>query len=438
MNWILVLALIFAGFLVLLASGMPVAFAFLLVNIVGMSIIVGPEASLLQITNNIFDILTSFTLLPMVLFILMGEIAFDTGIADKMIDTVDQWLGHLPGRLGLLAVAAGTVLATLTGVSMASVAILGKTLVPEMEKRGYKKSMSLGPILGSGCLAVMIPPSSLAILVGVLGDISIGKLLIAIIVPGLLLAVAFFIYIFARCTLQPDLAPLYDPPKRPFGQKIKITALNVVPLLFIIFSVIGLMFAGIATPSEAAATGAFACLLAGLYYRGVNWKSSKKIFMSTTNISVMVMMIVMTSQAYSQLLAYTGSTAGLVDFIQKLNVSPLLLFGLVQIIPLILGMFMGATAVVMLTLPLIMPIVNAVGIDPVAYGVTLLICAEVAAISPPYGLSLFIMKAIAPPGTTMKDVYMAALPYCYLNLVIIALVILVPQISGWLPSIMRH
>ncbi|MDP2931642.1 MAG: TRAP transporter large permease [Chloroflexota bacterium] len=437
MDWAVVLILVFSGFLVLLAAGMPVAFGFLLVNIIGMALIVGPEATLMQITHNIFDILTSFTLLPMVLFILMGEITFTTGTAERMIDTVDQWLGHLPGRLGLLAVAAGTVLSTLTGVPMASVAILGQTLVPEMEKRGYKKSMSLGPVLGSGGLAMMIPPSSMAILIGVLGDISIGKLLIAIIVPGLLMAVTYFLYIVIRCSLQPHLAPPYDPPTRPLSQKLKITARNVLPLIFIIFSVMGLILVGVATPSEAAATGAFACLLVGFYYRGVTWKASKKIVMATASVSVMVMMIVMTSSVYSQLLAYTGATAGLATFIDNMDTSTVVIFLAVQIIPLVLGMFMGATAVIMLSIPVVMPIILVAGIDPVVYGVTLLICAEIGTISPPYGLSLFIMKAIAPPGTTMKDVYMSALPYCYMNVVIVALIILVPQIALWLPNMFK-
>ena len=436
MEWWLVLAIIFGSFLLLVATGMPVAFCFLVVNIIGMSLLVGPQAILLQLSHNSLDILTTFTLLPMVLFILMGEVAFHSGIAAEVIDTVEQWLGKLPGRLSLLAVASGTVLSTLTGVSMASTAILGSTLVPDMEQRGYKKAMSIGPVLGSGGLAIMIPPSGMSILIGVLGEVSIGRILMAIILPGLLMATLYATYIIVRCSIQPSLAPPYILRQIPIVQKLKNTARYALPVVIIFFCVVGLIFLGVATPSEAAATGTLASFLVAAAYRKLNIEKLKKIISGATTISVMVMMIILSSKVYSQLLAYSGATRELVEFIAGLGLSPLLILVVLQIVPLILGMFMGATAVVMLTVPLVMPLVITTGIDPVLYSVTLLLCVEMGTTSPPYGLSLFVMKSVAPPDTTMGDIYRGALPFLGCDLIALIFIMVFPAIALWLPSSM--
>ena len=210
MEWPLVLLLIFGGLIVLMITGMPIAFCFMLINIIGMYAFFGGMLGLEQLVTTIYSSLTTFILLPIPLFILMGEVMFHSGIAPKLIETLDKWMGRIPGRLSLLAVAVGTVLSTLTGTSLASVAMLGSVLVPEMEKHGYRKSMSLGPILGSGGLAMMIPPSALAVLCGAIAELSIGKLLIAIICPGLLIAFIYALYIIIRCVLQPSIAPSYE------------------------------------------------------------------------------------------------------------------------------------------------------------------------------------------------------------------------------------
>ncbi len=436
MEWWLVLAIIFSSFVLLVATGMPVAFCFLVVTLIGMSFFVGPRAVLLQLSHNSLDILTTFALLPMVLFILMGEVVFHSGIAIEVIDALDQWLGKLPGRLSLLAVLSGTVLSALTGVSMASTAILGSTLVPEMERRGYKKAMSIGPVLGSGGLAIMIPPSGMSILIGVLGEVSIGRILMAIILPGLLMAALYATYIIVRCHIQPSLAPPYTSRHVPIMQKLANTARYALPVVIIFFFVVGLIFLGVATPSEAAATGTLASFLVAAAYRKLNMEKLKKIISGATTISVMVMVIILSSKVYSQLLAYSGATRELVEFIAGLGLSPLLILVILQIVPLILGMFMGATAVVMLTVPLVMPLVIVTGINPVLYSVTLLLCVEIGTTSPPYGLSLFVMKSVAPPDTTMGDIYRGALPFLGCDLIALIGIIVFPAIALWLPSSM--
>ncbi|MFC2013787.1 TRAP transporter large permease subunit, partial [Chloroflexota bacterium] len=271
MDWPLALLVIFGGLLLIMATGMPVAFGFALINVLGIFFLWGGGAGLRQLTLSVYESLTSFILLPIPLFILMGDVVFHSGIGNVMLDAIDKWMGRIPGRLGILAIAGGTLLSTLTGASVASVAILGSTLVPEMERRGYKKPMSLGPILGSGGLAFMIPPSGLAVWIGAIGMISIGSILIAIILPGILMAFLYGSYIIIRCKLQPNLAPEYAVDLPSMSEKLRSLAKHVLPLGIIIFLVVGVIFIGVATPSEAAATGALGCFCLAAAYRKLNW-----------------------------------------------------------------------------------------------------------------------------------------------------------------------
>ena len=281
MEWYLALLFLLSGLVVLMLIGLPVAFSFLIISMVWMFFLWGGEAGLEQLVVSVFESLTRFGFVAIPLFILMGEVMFQSGIAPRMIESLDKWLGRLPGRLGLLAVGSGSIFATLTGVSLASVALMGSTLTPEMEKRGYKKSMSLGPILGSGGLAIMIPPSQIAVFLAVIAVISVGKTLIAIIVPGVLMAVLYAVYIIVRCHLQPSIAPAYEVPHIPLSVKLVATAKYILPLGFIILMVTGVIFLGIATPSEAAATGALSCFILAAAYRRLSWEVVTKQFPKT-------------------------------------------------------------------------------------------------------------------------------------------------------------
>ncbi len=435
MEWQLALLLILGSFLFLMATGLPVAFCFLLVNVIGVFLLWGGSTGLELLIPSIGNSLTTFVLMPLPLFILMGEVMFHSGIAPLMMDTLDKWIGRLPGRLGLEAVAGGTLVATLTGASMGSVAILGSTLVPEMEKRGYKKSMSLGPILGSGGLAIMIPPSGLAIFAGAIGEISIGKLLIAIIVPGLMMAILYATYIIGRSQLQPHLAPPYEVPSTPLLEKLIATARYILPIGFIIFLVIGFILLGIATPSEAAATGTGGTFLLAAAYGKLNWKVVKKAIAGALKISVMVLMIIAAARSFSQILAFSGATRGLIDLAVGLPVVPIVIIIAMQVVILFLGMFMGAGAIIMITLPIFMPVVNILGFDAVWFGAIFLLNVEMASTSPPFGNSLFVMKGVAPPDTTMGDIYRAALPFLYCDAIVMALMIAFPAIALWLPGL---
>lgn len=436
MEWWLVLLLIFGSLLVVLASGMPVAFGLLLLSLMGAYIYFGGQAGLVLLIFGVSSSVATFTNLPILLFVLMGEVIFHSGIAPNLIDAIDKWLGHLPGRLALVAVGAGVLLATLTGVSMASAAMLGTVLVPEMEKRGYKKEMSIGPIMASGTLAAMIPPSALAVLLGIVGDVSIGKTLIAIIIPGLLMASVFAAYIIIRCKLQPSLAPSYEVSHVPLRDKLTAAACNILPVGIIIFLVTGVIFLGIATPSEAAATGALGCFLLAAAQRTLNWQVVKKSAFGTIRVAAMILIILVGATLFGQVMAASGTTQSLVKFVVGLDLPPIVILILMMIVVFILGCPLDAVPILMITVPLFMPIVQALGYDPVWFAVIMLINLEVAPISPPFGLVLFVMKGVAPPDTTMEDIFKASIPFCICDLVSIALVMAFPAMALWLPSIM--
>ncbi|MBW2609294.1 MAG: TRAP transporter large permease subunit [Deltaproteobacteria bacterium] len=437
MEWWMVLALIFGGLIFLMLTGMPVAFSFLFINAILGYILWGGAPGLQLLINNIFESVTIFTLLPIPLFILMGEVMYHSGLVVHLLDSIDKWLGRLPGRLGLLAVIGGALLSCLTGASMGSTAMLGSTLVPEMEKRGYKKPMSLGPILGSGGLAIMIPPSSLAVLLGAIGEISIGKLLIAIIIPGLIMATLYAGYIIGRCWLQPGIAPAYEVSPSTFGEKIINLVKYVLPMGFIVFLVIGVIIIGIATPTEAAATGTFGTFMTAAAYGRLNWAMLKKSIQNAFALTVIIFMIIVGATGFSQTLAFTGATQGMVDFTLNLPLSPIMIIIVMQIVLIFLGMFMGQVPIMLITLPIFMPVIYALKFDPVWFGIIFLINMEMALTSPPFGLSLFVMKSVAPKDTTMEEIYKAAFPFLLCDAIAMGLIIAFPVLALWLPSLMR-
>jgi tripartite ATP-independent transporter DctM subunit len=436
MEWWLVLLILFGGLIFLMLSGIPVAFAFLLMNTIFAYFLWGGLSGFHGVIRSIFQSVTIFALLPLPLFILMGEVMYNSGLVVHLINTLDKLLGRMPGRLGLLAVAGGALLSTLTGASMGSTAMLGSTLVPEMEKKGYQKPMTLGPILGSGGLAIMIPPSSLAVLLGAIGEISIGKLLMAIIIPGIVMAILYAVYIVTRSWLQPSIAPPYDVPPTPLSDKIMSLVKYVLPLSIIIFLVVGVIFVGVATPTEAAATGCFGTFALAAAYRTLKWDMVKKSIKNSFRITVMMLMIIATATGFSQIMAFSGASVGLVNFTTGLPLSPLMIIIAIQLVLIFLGMFLGVVPIMMITVPIFMPIVYELGFDPVWFAVIYLINMEMGTTSPPFGLSLFVMKSVSPPDTTMATIYRAALPFLYCDVIAIALIITFPSVALWLPALM--
>lgn len=436
LEWPLVLAFCFGGLAVLLLAGMPIAFAFLLINLIGVFLFWGGGAGLSQLALSIYSSVATFTLLPVPMFILMGEVIFQTGVGFKVMGVLDEWLGRLPGRLGLLSVAGGALFATLSGSAMGSCALLGSVLTPEMERRGYKKSMALGPILGSGGIAIMIPPSALAVILASIGEFSIGRLLIGIVIPGLIMAILYATYIIGRCWLQPSIAPPYEVTPPPLFRKLLDTVRYVLPLGFIIFLVIGLIFLGVASPTEAAAAGAFGCFILALAYRRLNWGATKKSVVATLSITVMIFMILTGSIAFSQILAFTGVTASLTQLAVSLPLAPIFILMIMQLLLIFLGCFIDQISMMMVGLPIMMPIALALGWNPVWFGAIYLLNLEIGCTTPPFGVVLFVMKGVAPPDTTMGDLYRAAIPFIICDLIVMGLMMAFPEMVLWLPGMM--
>ncbi len=435
MEWYFVLAFFIFGLIFLLLLGFPIAFSFLAIDLLGIIVFMGP-GGLKQVTLQVFSSLSTFTLAPIPMFILMGEIMFQSKLANNTIDIIDKWLGRLPGRLSLLAAAGGTIFSALSGSSIANTAMLGTALLPEMKKRGYKTSMAVGPIIGVGGLAMLIPPSSLIVVMASIAHISVGKLLVGGAIPGLLMGVLYTAYILIRCWLNSTLAPRYDVSKVSLKIKIIGTVKYAFPLLFIIFMVLGLMLLGLATPTEAASSGAVATLLVTLFYGRLNWKMLKDSLTGTLEITIMVFMIIAASKTFSSILAYTGATQGLLEVIEGLKVHPILILMGMQLSVFILGMFMETISIMMISLPIFMPIVHMLGFDPIWFGIIMLINFEMGMTTPPFGMMLFVMKGVASDDISIKDICYAALPFIGCDLVAMAMIIIWPALVLWLPGLM--
>jgi tripartite ATP-independent transporter DctM subunit len=436
MAWTESLALLLGLLCLLMATGLPVAFAFLGVNIVGAWVFLGGEAGLVQLARNCFASLTNFTLAPIPLFLLMGEVLFHTGLAHRAIEATNLLIARVPGRLSVVAVVGGTVFTTFSGSSLANTAMLGTSLLPDMLKRGYHPSIAMGPIMATGGIAMLIPPSALAVLLGSLAGVSISRLLIAGIVPGLLMSLVFLIYIVGRCSLNPTLAPREEEllKVRGFAQ-VRPFVTDVVPLFGIFVIVVGSMLAGWATPTESAALGCVASVLAAVCYRSLSLGALTRSLMETAKISVMILFIIVTSITFSQILSFSGATRGLLALVQTLEVTPLQVLLAMMAMLLFLGAFMDQVSMLMVTIPFFIPIARLLDIDLIWLGVLMLICMEISFVTPPFGLLIFVMKGVAPAETTLKQIYVAAFPFIVLQLIVLALVVTEPRLALWLPSL---
>jgi tripartite ATP-independent transporter DctM subunit len=431
MEWWAVLAIMFASLVVAFASGIPVAFAFLALNIVGLVLVAGLK-SLTLLPGSIFSSTTAFSLVAIPMFYLLGEVLFQSGIISKLMDTTDKWIGAIRGRLLYVSLAAGTGLATLSGAAMADAALLAGTVYPEMEKRGYDKKMSIGTITSSGLLAALIPPSALAVLLASLAEISTGRLLLAGFFPGLMLATMFGIYIFLRTMTDRSLAPSYSGVRISFTNKLWSTV-QLMPLGLIIFFVMGFILLGIATPSEAAASGALGAILVTALYRRLNFTVLRRALEGVVRITGMVLIIVAGATAFGQLLAFTGATRGLFEFITSFDVSPLMILFIIQAGALLLGLFMDPVAIMLIAIPVVTPLVAEFGWDPAWFYVLFLMNMIIGIVSPPFGLVLFVVKGVLPQ-VSIGDIFKAQVPFILIYIVGILLVGIFPQIALWLPD----
>lgn len=435
MEWYEALALLIGVIVFLMAMGMPVALAFLAANIIGAWVFMGGERGIGQLLNNGLGSLTKFALVPIPLFLLMGEIFFHTGLGGRMFNAIDRLLGRLSGRLSYVTVLGGTAFSTLSGSSMGSTALLGSLMVPEMNRRGYKPHMSIGPILGTGGLAIIIPPSALAVLLATLAQIDVGALLIAGVIPGLILAFFYIGTIWLQTRLDPNAAPAYDVEPLSFMSKVTLLLREVVPMVGVMVIIIILMINGFVTPSEAAAFGALGVIILAAAFRCLTWEAMRKSVTGALKVTLMAYLIVFGSATFSQLLAFSGASRGLVNWAISFELAPIAMLMVMFAVLLLLGMFMEQISIMLLTVPIFFPLAMNLGFDPIWFGLIMLLALEISFTTPPFGLLLFVMKGVAPPGTTMRTIYTSAFPFIGCSLLLVVLLVVFPELALWLPGL---
>ena len=435
-GWGIAAWLMLGGSTVLLFIGMPVALTFIAINIAGAWLYMGGEPGLVQLARSSVSSVTAFSLTPIPLFVLMGEILFHTGLALKVIEGVERLIKRVPGRLAVVAVVAGTVFSAISGSTIATTAMLGSLMLPVMLSRGYHPTIAAGPIMAIGAVDMLIPPSALTVLLGSLSGISISKLLIGGVLPGVILSIAFVLWIVLRVSISPQLAPAdKDEVEHRGWERWSPFFGYVLPTLSIFGVVVGALAAGWATPTECAALGAFATMLLALGYRALTRDAVLKALKGTAGISGMILFIILGATTFAQILSFSGASSGLVQYITGQGLSSNLIVVGMMLMLIFLGVFVDQVSMMMITLPIFMPVVQALGIDPVWFGVMFLICMQLGLLLPPHGLLLMTMRGVAPPSVSMGHIFLAVVPYVVMSLVLLAAVFWIPQIATWLPRL---
>lgn len=478
MAWYFAFSLLLGTVCLIMFLGLPVAFAFFAANILGTFLFIGGDIGLLFMPMEFHNAI-KYSLAPIALFLLMGEILLQTGVAFQAIGAIDRMIARVPGRLSIVSIIGGTIFSALSGSTIGNTATLGSVLLPDMIKRGYKPSIAMGPIMAVGGIAMLIPPSALAVLLASLAEQSVAQLLIAGIIPGILMAFLFFAYVIIRCILDPSLAPAYSPEADQYDKPV-VVSLNIagrhlgtvtyaggmrriinrllpffiyiLPLMMIFVVVVGSIFFKIAAPTEAAALGSVAALAACYIFRlfnstitisgieGANF-SSRDVFhalMETAKINTMILFIIAGSLVFSQALANSGATAGLLAAIKTLDLTPFMVVVMMMLVLLFLGAFMDQVSMLLLTLPFFLlgpeSLQAVFKIDVIWLMVLMLITMEISLLTPPFGLLLYVMKGVAPFDVTIGQVVRSALPFILIELAVLALLLFWPDVATWLPS----
>lgn len=432
MDWYVILIGVFFLLLALFAVGLPIFLSFLVLNLLGLFLLTGNLGGVLLVVNSMFSTGTSISLAAIPLFVLLGEILFRSGSVKILFNAVDALVGNIRARLYAVSITLSTVFGALSGSAMAVAAMMGSSLLPEMEARKYDRNLSMGTILAGASLAPIIPPSVMAVVLGILSKVSISALLIAGILPGILLAGAFFLYAVVRGWLNPAVAPLSDRAALPWRTRA-VTVVRALPFLLIIVTILGLILGGVATPTEAAAAGCVAAVVICSIFGELRLPTLVEALRSTAWITAMIMIIMVSSVSFSQLLNMTGVTFKLVGFVTELALPLVLMFILLQALPFILCMFIDQIALMIMLVPLYQPIITALGFDPLWFWTIFLVNMSIGGITPPFGYTLFALQGVTK-GVPIQAVYRAVLPFIAIFLAVIALLALVPDIILFLPS----
>ena len=417
----------------LLVLGVPIAFAMALTGAIGIWVLEGPGPAMAHSVLIPWSEGRSFVFVTIPLFVLMGQLVFHTGLASDLYDGIRKWIGKVPGGMAITSVLACGAFGAVTGSSIATVATMGSIVMPEMRRYKYDPRLATGALAASGTLGILIPPSVIFIFYGLMTETSIGELFIAGILPGILTAVTFSVIVYVRCLITPSLGP--PGPGATWAERWR-SVTGLVPILFLFFFVIGGIYAGIFTPTEAAGVGCTGVLIAAAAKRMLTWKAMAKAAEETALISAMIFAIIVGGYLFARFLAITGTTEAMVQILVDMNLGRVLFLLMLVALYIVLGAMLDVFGMLVLTIPFVMPVVRGLGIDPIWFGVFAVIMAEVALVTPPIGANVFVMRRTAP-DVPMGEIFMGVLPFVLGELAIIALLVAFPEIALWLPRQMR-
>ncbi len=420
-----------AALLVLLALGLEIAYSLALVGAIGLLALGGPAVTIGSLATIPYSNVASFTLVVLPMFVLMGELAVAAGMAQQAYAAARAWLGRLPGGLMMTGIGASAVFGAVSGSSVAATVTVGRVSIAEMRRYGYDAGLAAGTVAVAGTLAALIPPSALAVFYALVTSQSISRMLMAGLVPGLLSTTLFLATAYLIARARPALAPRLREPAR---WQERWVALRVTgPFGVLVLVVLGSMYSGLATATEASALGALAALTLLVVSRRLSWSGLNEALAATTRISCMIFLIIIGGMLFSRFLAFSGITLTLSEFIRGLQLSPLAVVVVMMGILTVLGMFIDPVGMIMLTLPFFFPIVKELGVDPIWFGVLVVLQAELGVITPPIGVHLFVVKQITP-DVSLGRIILGSLPYMASQLLVLALVIVFPEIALWLPD----
>ena len=431
-GWLTII--LFGSLMIVLLLGLPLVFALGGVATFFTIFIWGTDA-LAVLANRTYMCMDMYMLVAVPMFIFMGAMLQRCGIAEDMYHMMYHWMGGLRGGLAAGTVLICTLFAAMVGISGAATTSMGLLALPSMLKRGYHKDIAIGCISAGGALGILIPPSVLMIVLALFARLSVGKLFIGGVFPGLLLSGLFVGYILIRSYIQKDLAPGVPSEERlPTREKLKLIPGLILPIV-LIFVVMGSIFFGFATPSEASAIGAFGSIVSAAVKRQLTWKNFLEALFVCLRLSAMVLWIVLAASVFTALYAVTGAADLLGEMLLGVGGGWLTII-MMQSIFFVLGMFFDPTGIVLLTTPIFFPVVETLGFDPLWFGVLFIINMEMGYLTPPFGFNLFYMKAVAPPSVTMLDIYKSSTPFVALQMLGLVICMIFPSIITWLPNLM--
>ncbi|MFC1870943.1 TRAP transporter large permease [Chloroflexota bacterium] len=428
MIWASMLGILFT----LLFSGVWIAVALGVAGIVIMQVWGG---GIHLLSSAIWTSLNIYELTAIPIFLFMGEVILQSGISKKMYDSVSPLLARLPGKLLHSNIVMSAMFAAVFGSSAACAAAVGSVAIPELKRRKYDTKLVLGSICVGGTLGFMIPPSGQFILYGSVAQVSVAALFAAGVVPGIIMTVLFMIYLVIKGTVTPQIAPV-DEKVLPIKDTIR-PLLSLWPLLVLMIACVGPIYAGLATPTEAAGIGAFTSIIVGWTLGNLGWKDLWGSLRATTKIIGMLFFIMLGAMILAKAVSTLGLPRHLIDLVGGLPVSPVIVLICIYILYLILGCFFDGISLMLMTLPFASPIVIGMGFDPVWFGVFITLVIEIAVVTPPLGLNLFVVKGIAGEDTAISDVFLGSIPFLVCTIIVLGIITIFPHIVSWLPNLLN-